>query len=410
MSTIIDTPVTSSAADAGTRITRVSARIGLVFTVCQLTVMVAMTTLVLPNGGSLTKGPLEWGNDVLAAATWYRIGNYAFVLAGTLLVGFLGAVFVKLRQADRSGALAAIGVGAGTLLAFVWPFAAVLHDVAINAAAQGTDVRLLAGWDAVAPYSLAFSALPRIFLVGAIVVGLRLAGEAPWLQRIGAVILPLSLVGPRDRRGVPDPRPQLARLRGVAGRRGVALAAVDAQSCITGATLGVGGGRPRAGPVAGRSGLLEGGAQRRERASRLGEVGRGEGVARQVVHRCAERRPGGRQHMLTLLGQHEHRRSAVGRMGLAAAVAALLEPVDGLARGADRDVDVRHDVGHPAVGHVRDEPEDLQAPDAQAAVRLLDTGVDEVVEARLGSDEVDEERGGIDHRQTAFLGIRFVGI
>ena len=68
-------------------------------------------------------------------------------------------------------------------------------DVALDAAATGADVRLLAGWDSVAPYSLAFSALPRIFFVGAIVLGLRLGGTAPWLQRLGLVLLPVSLAG-----------------------------------------------------------------------------------------------------------------------------------------------------------------------------------------------------------------------
>ena len=46
-----------------------------------------------------------------------------------------------------------------------------------------------------APYSLAFSALPRMFLIGAIVLGLRMLGTGTWLQRIGIVLLPLSLAG-----------------------------------------------------------------------------------------------------------------------------------------------------------------------------------------------------------------------
>ena len=132
---------------------------------------------------------------MLDAETAYRIGNYVFMAAGSLLIGFLGAVHLRLRKVDPSGILATVAVASGTLLALIWPLAAVLHDVALDTAADGTDIRILAGWDAVAPYSLAFSAFARIFFVGAIVLGLRAAGTSPWLVRIGVVLLPLSLIG-----------------------------------------------------------------------------------------------------------------------------------------------------------------------------------------------------------------------
>jgi hypothetical protein len=174
---------------------RVSACFGIAFTVCQLSVMVLMAVLVLPHGGSPGDPALQRGHDVLDAEQLYRYGNYVFILAGSLLVGFLGAVNVRLRRVDRSGVLATVAVVAGTLLALVWPLAGVLHDVALDTAVGGADPRVLAGFDAVAPYSLAFSALPRMFFIGAVVLGLRLTGSAPWLQRTGVVILPLSLVG-----------------------------------------------------------------------------------------------------------------------------------------------------------------------------------------------------------------------
>jgi hypothetical protein len=176
-------------------LTRFSARFGIAFTVCQLSVMVLMAVLVLPHGGSPSDPALVRGRAVLGAEDVYRYGNFVFMIAGSLLVGFLGAVHVRLRRADVSGALATVAVAAGTLLALVWPLAGVLHDVALDAAVAGADPRILAGWDSVAPYSLAFSVLPRLFFVGAIVLGLRMTGSAPWLQRTGAVLLPLSLVG-----------------------------------------------------------------------------------------------------------------------------------------------------------------------------------------------------------------------
>lgn len=187
--------LTSAPDDAGRSLARLSARFGIAFAACQVGVMIAMAALVLPRGGRPGMDPLEWGQRVLDAETAYRVGNYAFLLAGLLLVGFLGVVHERLRRADRSGVLAAVAVVGGTIVSFVWPFAAVLHDVAIEAASSGADPRILAGWDSIAPYSLAFSAVPRIFFVGAIVIGLRLSGTAPRLQRVGIALIPLFLIG-----------------------------------------------------------------------------------------------------------------------------------------------------------------------------------------------------------------------
>lgn len=190
--TLIDTP---PARRTDLDITRISTWFGLAFTICQLTVMVGMAVFVLPHGGTPGDDPLSWGRDVLDAADAYRIGNYVFMVAGVLLLGFLGSVQVRLRRADATGTLATVAVAAGTLLAFVWPYAAVLHDVALDTAEKGTDLRMLAGWDAIAPYSLAFSALPRIFFVLAVVAALRLTGGSRWMQRIGIVIVVLSAIG-----------------------------------------------------------------------------------------------------------------------------------------------------------------------------------------------------------------------
>ena len=192
--TTIDSSAPGTSADAA-GLARVSARFGVAFTACQLGVMVLMATLVLPHAGSPSDPAVQRGANVLDAETAYRLGNYAFMIAGTLLLGFLGVVQLRLRRVDSSGILATLALASGTLLALVWPFAGVLHDVALDTATSGADVRILAGWDSVAPYALAFSVLPRLFFVGAIVLGLRLAGTSPWLQRVGIALLPLSLVG-----------------------------------------------------------------------------------------------------------------------------------------------------------------------------------------------------------------------
>lgn len=174
---------------------RVSTRLGVVFFVAQLVTLVLMGTVVLPSGGSVDDPALDRGHAVLAAADLYRAGNYVFMISSVLLLGFLGAIHARMRRADPSGVLGTVAVAAGTLLAVIWPFAAVLHDVSLETARLGTDPRILAGWDSVAPYALAFSVLPRLFLMGCIIIALRTAGRNPWLVRVGVVIMALGLVG-----------------------------------------------------------------------------------------------------------------------------------------------------------------------------------------------------------------------
>lgn len=192
--TIIDRGITAGPAEDNV-LARLSARFGIAFAAGQLSVVILMAVFVLPNVGSPGEPALERGHAILDAETAYRLSNYAFMLAGTLLLGFLGAVHVRLRRVDATGVLSTVAVAAGTMLALVWPLAGVLHDVALDTAAAGTDVRILAGWDSIAPYSLAFSTFPRAFFIGALVLGLRMAGTSPWLQRIGLVLLSLSLIG-----------------------------------------------------------------------------------------------------------------------------------------------------------------------------------------------------------------------
>jgi hypothetical protein len=179
----------------GTDPVRLSTWFGLAFTVCQLLVMVAMALLVLPHGGSPSDPALERGQGVRDAAELYQAGNFAFMAAGSLLLGFLGAVHARLRRVDGSGTLATVAVAAGALLALIWPLAGLLHDVALETAAMGTDLRILAGWDAVAPFSLAFSVFARVFFVGSIALALRATGRAPWLVRTAVVVVVLSLAG-----------------------------------------------------------------------------------------------------------------------------------------------------------------------------------------------------------------------
>jgi len=174
---------------------RISTRFGVAFSLGQIAVLVAMAVLVLPHGGAPDDPALQRGRNVHDAAGIYQAGNYVFMISGSLLLGFLGAVQGRLRRADPSGTLATVAVAAGALLALIWPLAGMLHDVALDTARAGADLRILAGWDAVAPFALAFSVFARVFFLGAIALGLRAAGGSSWLVRSAVVLIVLALVG-----------------------------------------------------------------------------------------------------------------------------------------------------------------------------------------------------------------------
>ncbi|WP_433292629.1 hypothetical protein ACQP2F_28505 [Actinoplanes sp. CA-030573] len=184
-------PAASHAGD----LVRLSTRFGLVFTICHLLVMVAMAIFVLPREGSPSDPAIVRGQGALDAVGAFRLGNFVFMAAGTLLLGFLGAVHVRLKKADGTGTLAAVALASGTLLALIWPLTGVLHDIALDTAVAGADVRILAGFDAAAPYGLAFSVFARVFFVGSIALALRAEGNARWLVRAAVVVLVLSLAG-----------------------------------------------------------------------------------------------------------------------------------------------------------------------------------------------------------------------
>jgi cytochrome bd-type quinol oxidase subunit 2 len=193
--TTLDMDRTTAPPQNGVDVARTSTWFGVAYTACQAAVMIGMAILVLPKGGAPDTPALERGHRVLDFADRYTAGNYVFMISGVLLLGFLGAVQLRLRRVDSTGVLATVAVAAGTLLALIWPLAGVLHDVALDVGRSGADPRLLGAWDSIAPYSLAFSVLPRVFFLGALALGLRAERTAPWLQRTAVVLIVLSLFG-----------------------------------------------------------------------------------------------------------------------------------------------------------------------------------------------------------------------
>lgn len=182
----------SAAPTASSRLTLGS---GLAYVVIQLVMMVGFAVLILPLGGSPDAPPLEHGAKVLQVAERYRLGNFLMLLPAPFLLVFLGGAYTALRRSVGSefGLVAALS---GTLVALIWPLSAILHDVALDTARFGTDLRILAGEDAIAPYALALSAVFRAVLLFALALGARAERSFPrLLAPLGMVVAALGLVG-----------------------------------------------------------------------------------------------------------------------------------------------------------------------------------------------------------------------
>ena len=188
--------------------------------------MVGMSIFVLPKEAA-RPDPSVQGHHVPEAADAYRIGNYVFMVAGVLLLGFLGAVHVRLRRADATGTLATVALAAGALLAFGVALRCGPPRRRLDAADKGTDVRLLAGWDSGRAVLCWPSALPRVFRDGdrpraALGRGLAVAAAGP------ASPSPFCSASsaPRPRSAAPSSRQccRAARLAGVMVRSVLALA------------------------------------------------------------------------------------------------------------------------------------------------------------------------------------------
>lgn len=169
---------------------------GTIFTLLQFGVMLYFIILVFPQ-----MGPPD---AVAQKITFYtergeilRWGNYLLMLPTPFFLLFLGGVGSLLRRTEASGGmLATTAVISGTLVAILWPLSGVVNNIGIDIAQAGGDAATVLALDAVGPYTLALSALPRAVLLAAMSLGLGQGQLAPrWLVWLGFVIAGLSLVG-----------------------------------------------------------------------------------------------------------------------------------------------------------------------------------------------------------------------
>lgn len=170
---------------------------GIAFALLQLLMMGVFGLFILPNLGAVDAPVAERAAAYVQFGDRLRLGNYLLTLPTVFFLLFLGGLHAVLRRAEGgSGAFAMASVLSGAAMAMLWPLAGVISDIGIDIARAGGDPATVSSLDAIAPYSLALSALPRTVLLVAGSAVLLQSGIVPrWLGWAGLTVGGLSLVG-----------------------------------------------------------------------------------------------------------------------------------------------------------------------------------------------------------------------
>jgi hypothetical protein len=169
---------------------------GIAFSFIQFGVMLYFMILVLPQ-----MGPPDAAAQHVAFYTQHgatlRLGNYLMTLPTPFFLFFLAGLGGVLRRAEGGGStLATATVTSGAIVAILWPLSAVLNNIGIDIAQAGGDAATIVALDAIGPYMLALSTLPRAILLAAASVGLLNGRFIPrWLGWLGLALAVVSLVG-----------------------------------------------------------------------------------------------------------------------------------------------------------------------------------------------------------------------
>lgn len=170
---------------------------GAVFAVLQIVLIIYVATTILPLLGELDAPLAERAAALAENAAAVRLSNFLSVLPSLFLLFFLGGLYSILRRAEgESSVLAMTAAGSGFALAMLWPLGVVIHDINIEVAVHGGDPAVIFALEAIAPFTLALSAVPRtVLMVASSLALLSYRLTARWIGITGLVVAFLSLAG-----------------------------------------------------------------------------------------------------------------------------------------------------------------------------------------------------------------------
>jgi len=170
-------------------------RSGVVFAALQLCALAFIAAVVLPTLGSINADPSRKAASFVQNGWLLRLGNYLLACCSPFFLFFLPGLASSIRRLGANTLATAVLVS-GAAMAMIWPMGAAITDVAVDIARAGGDAATVAGLEAMAPYSLAVAAWPRIALVVAASLALQQRrGPLTRLARLGWVVAGLSAIG-----------------------------------------------------------------------------------------------------------------------------------------------------------------------------------------------------------------------
>jgi adenosylhomocysteine nucleosidase len=170
---------------------------GAVFTLVQLTALAYFVVLIFPRFTAIDAPAPARAAAVAGLGNVMRVGNFLLLLGLPPFLGFVAGASVSLRRGPTTGGVfAALATIAGVAIAVIWPIGIVLTDVELDLAQAHGDPAVVSALDALAPYTLALSALPRAVFLVAVSAGARSRGLASTpLVYAGYAIAAVSVAG-----------------------------------------------------------------------------------------------------------------------------------------------------------------------------------------------------------------------
>jgi hypothetical protein len=188
---------TSAPTGQSPRWERIALASGIAFMVAQVGALIVFSTTLLPRMPAIDAPVAERAAFFAEHGDLLILNNYLLVLPVPFFLVFLGGFYSFLRRNEGSaGALAAIAFAAGITMAMVWPLGIVITNVGVEIARGGGDAATVSALDAMAPYTLALSALPKAVMLAAssiLILHTRIAQR--WIAWAGFLLAGVTLAG-----------------------------------------------------------------------------------------------------------------------------------------------------------------------------------------------------------------------
>jgi hypothetical protein len=170
---------------------------GIAFAVLQLAVLVFITVTILTRVPGPAAPALERTAAFVEHAGYLRLGNYLILLPVPFLLFFAAAAAdVLFRIKDVGPGLPLLVIASASAMAMLWPLGGAVSTIALLIAEAGGEAVVVSSLDAIAPFTLALSAVPRSMMIAAISLGIRTAPIGPTrLANGGFGIALLSFTG-----------------------------------------------------------------------------------------------------------------------------------------------------------------------------------------------------------------------